>query len=242
MKYVKGSFLGAFLGLVMAQQVFSQPQGYEIWEPDIRKFEHADSVETYAPDAVLFTGSSSIRLWSTLQEDMKPFSVIQRGYGGAKLDDFNYYARRIIYPHTFSAIVIFIANDITGNEDDKRPEEVADLFAGLLKTVREKYPDVPLCWISTTPTELRWEVWPEIKQAGELIRKYCEQDAHAYYIAAADAFLNSDGVPRADLFQPDRLHLNEKGYALWTGIIKHELEKVLCKSGTTVQNRSSTDK
>lgn len=242
MKYIKAGFFGTIIWLIAAQQGFSQPSGYEVWEPDIRKFEHADSVESYAPDAVLFAGSSSIRLWSTLQEDMMPFQVIQRGYGGAKLDDFNYYARRIIYPHTFSAIVLFIANDITGNEDDKRPEEVAALFGALLKTIREKYPDVPVCWISTTPTALRWEVWPEIRQAGELIRNYCEQDAHAYYIAAADAFLNSDGMPRADLFQPDRLHLNERGYALWTGIIKSELEKVLYKSGTTVQKRSSTDK
>jgi hypothetical protein len=229
MKYKAGIFLGVFLWLLLVHQGFSQTLGYEVWEPDIRKFEYTDSVETYASDAVLFTGSSSIRLWSTLEEDMKPFQVIQRGYGGAKLDDFCYYARRIIYPHTFSALVLFIANDITGNDDDKRPEEVATLFAGLLETIREKYPDVPVFWISTTPTELRWEVWPDIRKAGELIRKMCEQDAHSYYVAAADAFLNSAGLPRADLFQPDRLHLNEKGYALWSEIIKRELDVVLLK-------------
>lgn len=229
MRIITGRLFVVLLLSFFVQQVISQSIGFEVWEPDIRKFEYADSIETYAPDAVLFTGSSSIRLWSTLADDMKPFQVIQRGYGGAKLDDYNYFAKRIIYPHSLSAIVLFIANDITGKEDDKSPDEVAALFTGLLQTIRKKYPDIPVFWISITPTELRWEVWPEIRKAGELIRKKCEQDSHAYYINAADAFLNPAGFPRAELFQPDRLHLNGDGYAVWTGIIKHELECVLLK-------------
>ena len=57
----------------------------DVWEKDIRKFEHLDSVETYPANAVLFAGSSSIRLWSTLAGDMAPYPVIQRGYGGCKV-------------------------------------------------------------------------------------------------------------------------------------------------------------
>lgn len=229
MRIITDRLLVVFLLSFFIQQVFSQSIGFEVWEPDIQKFEYADSIETYAPDAVFFTGSSSIRLWATLAEDMKPFQVIQRGYGGAKLDDYNYFSKRIIYPHSFSAIVLFIANDITGKEDDKSPDEVATLFTNLLQTIRNKYPDIPVFWISITPTELRWEVWSEIRKANELIRKRCEQDSQTYYINAADAFLNPDGVPRAELFQPDRLHLNEGGYAVWTDIIKRELECVLLK-------------
>jgi hypothetical protein len=40
-------------------------------------------------------------------------------------------------------------------------------------------------------------------------------------------FLNPNGLPWAELFQPDRLHLNEGGYEAWTGIIKGELDYVL---------------
>src|SRR5512133_2447069 len=105
------------------------------WEKDISEFESLDRSEVYRTDAILFTGSSSIRLWKTLKSDMAPYNVIQRGFGGSKLSDFVVYANRIVAPHPCSAIVIFIANDITGNDGDKSPLEVATLFRSSLKTI-----------------------------------------------------------------------------------------------------------
>jgi hypothetical protein len=88
------------------------------WEPEIQKFEKLDKTVQYPDDAILFAGSSSIRRWETLTEDMAPYNVIQRGYGGAKLSDFAVYASRIFSHHPCSALVLFIANDITGNAND----------------------------------------------------------------------------------------------------------------------------
>ncbi len=197
------------------------------WESDIEKFEQLDISKSYPSDAVMFAGSSSIRLWSTLGKDMLPYNVIQRGYGGAKLSDFAVYADRIIYPHQCSAIVLFVGNDITGDENDKSPEEVASLFRNVLYTIRRKYQDTPVFWIQVTPTSSRWHVWPEIKEANELIRKLCENHRNTYFINTEQAFLNASGLPRNELFISDKLHLNEDGYALWAEIIKNELNKVL---------------
>jgi hypothetical protein len=199
----------------------------DVWENDIRKFEHLDSVETYPSNAVLFAGSSSIRLWSTLEVDMAPYPVIQRGYGGARLTDFSFFAGRIIYPHPCRAIVLFIANDITGSEADKTPEEVRDLFLNVLNTIREKFPDTPVFWIAITPTRLRWKVWPEIEKANRQIQKACEENKNTYFIPTKNEFINSSGLPRNELFRPDRLHLNEEGYKVWTSVIRKELEKVI---------------
>jgi lysophospholipase L1-like esterase len=198
-----------------------------VWEKDIRKFEHLDSVETYPSNAVLFAGSSSIRLWSTLASDMAPYPVIQRGYGGARLSDFSFYANRIIYPHPCMAIVLFVANDITGSEADKTPEEVRDLYLNVLKTIREKFPDTPVFWIAITPTGLRWKAWPQIERANILIQKACKKHKNTYFISTKNVFLSSSGLPKDELFRADRLHLNEKGYAVWTDVIKKELERVI---------------
>jgi hypothetical protein len=197
------------------------------WESDIQQFEQLDKSETYPDDAILFAGSSSIRLWSTLAEDMAPFNVIQRGYGGAKLSDFAVYASRIFDPHQCKAIVIFVANDITGGDQDKSPEEVAALFRNVLKTIRKKHPVTPVFWIAVTPTASRWKVWPEIRQASTLIRSICESRDNTYFIRTDYAFLGPDGQTINELFRDDRLHLTAKGYAVWTGIIKSELERVI---------------
>ena len=132
------------------------------WEKDIQQFEQLDKSEKYQENSVLFAGSSSIRLWTTLEKDMAPYPVIQRGYGGAKLSDFAVYAGRIFDNHPCKAIVIFIANDISGTDQDKSPQEVAALFRNVLKTIRKTHPETPVFWIAVTPTPLRWKVWPEI--------------------------------------------------------------------------------
>ena len=201
----------------------------QTWENDIQKFEQLDKSETYSTDAILFAGSSSILLWSTLEKDMAPYTVIQRGYGGAKLSDFVVYAGRIFDPHLCKAIVIFIANDITGSGQDKSPKEVAALFRNLLKTIRKTHPDSPVFWIAITPTSSRWKVWPEIQQANNLIKKNCDNQKNTYFIRTDFAFLNEDGLPKDELFLSDKLHLNEKGYAVWTEIIKKELTRVIVK-------------
>jgi lysophospholipase L1-like esterase len=197
------------------------------WESDIEKFEQLDISKSYPSDAILFAGSSSIRLWSTIGKDMMPYNVIQRGYGGAKLSDFAVYVDRIIYPHSCQAIVIFVANDISGNENDKSPLEVSQLFRKTLYIIRRKFTDTPVFWISITPTPSRWPVWPEIKEANGMIKEICESHRNTYFIDTEKYFLNSSGLPRTELFLDDKLHLNDDGYAIWTGIIKNDLNEVL---------------
>ena len=197
------------------------------WESDIEKFEQLDISKSYPSDAILIAGSLSIRLWSTIGKDMMPYNVIQRGYGGAKLSDFAIYADRIIYPHPCQAIVIFIANDISGNENDKSPVEVSHLFRKTLYIIRRKFTDTPVFWISVTPTPSRWAVWPEIKEANGMIKDICKSHRNTYFIDTEKYFLNSSGLPRSELFLDDKLHLNADGYMIWTGIIKNELNAVL---------------
>ncbi len=223
-------FLPLLLVAVLAcspLRIYQQLPEVKSWEDDIRLLEHLDSIETHPENAILFAGSSSIRLWSTLSQDMDPYPVIQRGYGGAKLSDFAVYAERIIYPHSCSAIVLFIANDITGNEGDKSPEEVVRLFSHVLKTIRKKYKDTPVFWIAITPTPLRWNAWPQITEANKMIGQLCQQHKNTYFIRTELDFLNAAQLPREELFLPDSLHLNTQGYALWTKIIRKELSAVL---------------
>jgi hypothetical protein len=196
------------------------------WQNDILKFEQLDKSSSYPANSILFAGSSSIRLWSTLEKDMAPYPVIQRGFGGSKLSDLLVYAHRIFDPHSCSAIVLFVGNDITGSDQDKSPQEVAFLFRNVLKTIRKSHPETPVFWIEITPTALRWKVWPEIQKANSLIKNICDKQKNLYYITTDFAFLNKDGMPKDELFREDKLHLNEKGYEVWTDLIKKELWKV----------------
>jgi len=188
------------------------------WETDIARFDSLNAVEYSGPGTLLVTGSSSIRLWDSIHADLAPYNVMQRGYGGAKLSDFNHYAERIIKPHPFRAIMIFIANDIAGGEQDRTPREVFLMFRELVNTIRERNPGTPVCWIEVTPTPSRWHASQQIRRASDLIRDYCDRHDDLHFIDTYDHFITDSGIPDSTLFRKDMLHLNREGYRLWASI------------------------
>lgn len=123
-------------GNVQGESQDQQTPQPDPWEAEMLAFEELDRTEIYPPESILFTGSSSIRLWNTLEEDMAPYPVIQRGFGGSKITDVNRLADRYIAHHTFQAVVLFVANDISGSEEDKTPEEVRDRFDEFIDIIR----------------------------------------------------------------------------------------------------------
>ena len=194
------------------------------WEPDIRVFDSLNAVEYSDENTLLVTGSSSVRLWDSIHTDLAPYQVMQRGYGGAKLSDFNLYADRIIGPHPFKAIVVFVANDIHGGEDDRSPREVLQLYQHLVQTIRIRSPHTPVFWIETTPTPSRWEVYPKAAKANRLIRDWSEESEDLYFISTSASFMTPEHLPDSSYFREDMLHLNRKGYELWSGIILSALD------------------
>ncbi|MBK9934906.1 MAG: hypothetical protein IPP61_03110 [Cytophagaceae bacterium] len=197
------------------------------WEPEIQKLEQLDKTETDPKDAILFIGSSSIRLWNNIRQDMAPYPVIQRGYGGAKFSDLLVYTKRLVYPHQFKAVAIFVANDITGSEEDKTPEEVLDMFKSTVKIIRKKDRKAPVYFIAITPTELRWNVWPQAKKANSLISAYCASHKNLHFIDTETRYLGGDGRPIGEYFIGDKLHQTQKGYDVWASIIKETFDKTL---------------
>jgi lysophospholipase L1-like esterase len=196
------------------------------WEPDIVQLEKRDQSEVAGPNDILFLGSSTIRRWEDIAKDMAPWPAVNRGYGGAKYSDLAIYIKRLIAAHHPKAIVVFVGNDITGSEVDKTPEEIVALVDHITTTIHEKIPNTDIFFVGITPTPIRWQVWPETSAANLAISKYCDLKTTTHFIATAKEYLNEQGVPREELFVKDRLHQNTDGYAIWSKIIKRELESV----------------
>ena len=136
-----------FASLILISTSFSQEKKARTtdkWEGEIAAFDKLNRTEKYSDHAILFTGSSSIRLWSTLQEDMAPYPVIQRGFGGSNSQGVLQYIERIAYPHQLDGVVIFIANDITGSPNDLTPAESSENFWKIIKVLRAKYKKQPI--------------------------------------------------------------------------------------------------
>jgi len=224
--FISSILLAGFLASCNVSRKYTA-EATKNWEKDIVKFEQQDKSEKDPDNAIFFAGSSSIRLWSTLKEDVSPYPVIQRGFGGSKFSDLAVYAKRIVYPHQFKALVIFEANDITGSKTDKSPEDVVKLFRQIVRTVRKKYAEQPIFLLEITPTKSRWAVWPTVKKTNQMLKESCSKLHNTYFIETAAAYLNKEGEPKKELFIKDMLHQNHEGYIIWGDLVRKKLDEVL---------------
>ena len=90
----------------------------EKWEVAMEELDAANRAATPSDNNILFVGSSSFRLWEDMATDLTPYQTINRGFGGSKWSDLAVYADRLITPHKFRGIVLFVANDIGGKGED----------------------------------------------------------------------------------------------------------------------------
>lgn len=173
---------------------------------------------------VLFIGSSSIAGWAT-NLFFPTLPTLNRGFGGSHISDVIYYLNQIVFPYHPKVIVFYAGdNDIAGG---KSPERVLSDFQRFVERTHEKLPDTQIVFLPIKPSIRRWQYWPAMRKANAMIKAYTEQDSHLHYIDTVSPMLNDYGLPLSNLFVEDGLHLNQKGYEIWTNIVTPYIEKLL---------------
>lgn len=193
------------------------------WEWKIRSFERQDRRNMPPPGGVVFTGSSSIRYWETLEEDMTPLSVVNRGFGGSQIHQVTYFANRIIIPYQPGAVVLYAGeNDIAGVfwAKKKTPEEVLTAFKAFCEKVRGELTETLIFFVSIKPPVKRCEFWAAMRKANCLIEAYSETQQDIHYVDITAAMQDAEGKPRIALYKDDGVHMRPEGYAIWTSVIK----------------------
>ena len=192
------------------------------WESQVRSLERRNS---RAPKGgVLFIGSSSIRLWSSLKDDMAPVSTIRSGFGGATSSDVLRYAKRLVLPHAPRAVVYYAGDNDLGRAKVLNPTQIRENFQHFVASVRESGQQPDFYFVSIKPSPKRMKQWPRMKAANQLVDALAQSDKRIHYIDVASAMLDEHGRVRAELFRKDGLHMNERGYALWTATIQPLLQ------------------
>ena len=199
--------------LVLSFAAHAKGPDHSQWEHDIQAFEASDRSNPPPAHAVLFIGSSSIRMWTTLAQDFPGYRVINRGFGGSDLDDSTAFAGRIVTPYHPVAIVMYAGDNDLQNGDT--PEQVRDDFAAFVAKVRQDQPQVPIAFISIKPSIARIALLPNIQKANQLVRDWSMTQKNVAFLDVAPAMLDAQGQPKPGLFREDGLHMNASGYALW---------------------------
>lgn len=220
---MKKSIMAILISIILA--VGLQAQTYDrqqIWDKEINAFAEIDRNQPPPPNPVLFVGSSSIRMWTNLRTSFPRMKVINRGFGGSRFDDVNYYFDKIVTPYNPKIIVLYAGeNDLN---EGILPEKVLEQYRKFVAMVRQKFPKITVLYISIKPSPSRWQMADKVKQTNALIKAESEKDYRTQFVDVFSPMLNEKGEPKAEIFLEDKLHLNEKGYAIWRGILQRYLQ------------------
>lgn len=201
---------------ILLLQTVATAQAYE---EEIKAFRKQDSIAMPAKGQILFVGSSSFTMWKDVQNYFPAYPILNRGFGGSTLLDVTYYAEDVIFKYDPKQIVIYCGeNDFAGN-DSLYPAQVAQRFMDLFKLIRTRYKKVPIAYISMKPSPSRQHLMAKFNVANVMIRNFLKKQKKTAFIDVYHKMLNEDGTPLKDIFGPDNLHMNPKGYAIWQKII-----------------------
>ena len=196
------------------------------WESDIRKFEEQDRRQAPPKDAVLFVGSSSIRLWDT-GKSFPDWPTINRGFGGSQIHEVTHFADRIVLPYRPRLIVFYAGdNDIAAGAE---PETVLERFQAFVEMVRGAGSQAPIIFIGIKPSVARRHLIDKIRAANQKIREWAENHPKqgVHFLDVEEPMLDEQGFPRGDLLREDGLHLNQRGYEIWNDLLRQKVAEIL---------------
>lgn len=218
-------FATSFVGLALFVAGVAQAQVTNKFEREILAFEARDETNAPPKDGVLFLGSSSIRMWKNVARDFPEYKVINRGFGGSQISDSIHYLDRIVMPYEPRVIVFYAGgNDINAG---KSGESVFADFQTFVSEVRRRLPKTHIAYISVAPNPARWHQIERVRKANDLIEGYARTDSRLSFINVYSQMLGPDGTPKENIFLPDRLHMNENGYAIWKEVVGEHLRHIM---------------
>lgn len=192
------------------------------WTADLAAFSAQDAAHPPPQRPVVFTGSSSIRLWQTLAEDFPGVPTLNRGFGGSHLRDVARYADALAIQYRPRMIVVYGGdNDINAG---RNAQQVLSDFRAVIARIRRDLPDVPIVYLSIKPSPSRVAQLGTQREANALIRAEAGKLPHVRFVDVATPMLDANGQPRPELFVEDMLHMNDAGYALWRRVLAPHLK------------------
>lgn len=166
---------------------------------------------------VVFTGSSSIRMWNDVQSHFPEFNVINNGFGGSHFSDLLFYYDELILSRKPDILFIYEGdNDLASNKKSKHLLKEA---RQLTEKIKKDLPTTKIVFISPKPSIARVQLKNQYILFNKKLKKFCAKQSNVGFADVWYPMLDNKGNVFKDVFIEDGLHMNKKGYDIWAKVI-----------------------
>jgi len=180
------------------------------------------------PGGIVFTGSSSMRKWTTLRRDFPGLPVQNLGFGGSTANDILAHFDALIGRQQPKLVVLYIgSNELAAGLP---VEEAFDDYQAVLELIHAQLPEARVIINSVKIAPSRTPQIPQVNELNRRLRKFASIKRWARYVDATSYLEDPNGQPLPGYFMADELHLNAAGYAAWRAtlepLVREEWAKV----------------
>jgi lysophospholipase L1-like esterase len=171
-------------------------------------------------EAIVFVGDSLTESWSSLEQDFAhlPVKTANRGVGGDTTPSLLYRLDADVLDLEPRALVLLIGSNDLG--EHTTPADIADNLRTLLGRIRARFPRIPIAWCLVMPREPDQGFPERVRELNGLIHDLATADPNVTIVDTFAPLARPDGSSRPRCFEPDRLHLNDAGYAVWRDVLR----------------------
>jgi len=211
MKYIVSVLVCLTVSLVNAQD----PLAFKGEVETIQK--KYDSVFDASQETLVFTGSSSIRMWQDVQERFPRQQIVNTGFGGSQASDLSYFIYDLILRFHPKKVFIYEGdNDIFAK---KKPNKIRKTLEQIIDGIHRNDSTTRVVLIAAKPSIARWNLKGKYKRLNRKMGLLAENHPLVDYADVWHPMLDGSKV-KQDIFIEDGLHMNAKGYQIWYDVLK----------------------
>ncbi|MBO0322033.1 G-D-S-L family lipolytic protein [Muricauda sp. CAU 1633] len=211
-----------FLFLLLLLPILSYTQAPNRFDNEVMEIQKKnDSLWDASKPTLVFTGSSSIRMWKDLQERFPDQQVLNTGFGGSQFSDLELYLDELIL--NYKPVKVFIYEGDNDVSAKVRLRTIMDTSERIIEVLQQKAEDMEIVLISPKPSISRWKLRGKYRRLNRKLSRLAEKTNGVDFVDVWYPMLDKRKV-KQDIFIEDGLHMNTKGYDIWFEVLKNHVK------------------
>lgn len=180
-----------------------------------------DTLWDSSNETIVFTGSSSVRIWKDLESRFPEHQIVNSGFGGSQASDLLHHIDQLVL--RFKPKKVFIYEGDNDISVEKKPKAIIHDMKEIIALIGKENTNTKVVLIAAKPSIARWELKKHYKKLNRKFKKLSKKNPLLEFADVWKPMLDKKNV-KQDIFIEDGLHMNAKGYHIWYDVIKDFME------------------